>query len=407
MKGKTVHLICGIVVIIFSILFIYFGNEIATSDYTLLQGEGVDQTYPAVITDIVGSDSYDYGNNMGGVNTYFRAELEDGEKVTGKQTVDDYDPVPYKVVEEGDKVLLGMSGEGSYEFSEYIRSDKLVYLGLIFVALLLFFGRAKGFNTLISLVFTCLAVFAVFVPAVISGQNIYLWTVIICVYVIAMTLLIVNGPNRKALTAAIGCCGGVFVSGILTVVMNSVMGLSGIFDESAYNLTTVNPDNPINLLAIIFASITIGSMGAVMDISVDISASLHEIKLKVPDIHPKELFKSGMTIGRDLMGTMANTLVLAYIGSGLATTVLLVIYNASLIELLNKERVIVEIMQALIGSIGILLTLPFTAFVASIIYKNLNNKKEEKDIYDICAEVAEEYENNKNIKIKEYNKNED
>lgn len=86
-----------------------------------------------------------------------------------------------------------------------------------------------------------------------------------------------------------------------------------------------------------------------------LSSSLHELKLKVMSISPKELFKSGMVIGRDMMGTMANTLVLAYIGSSLTVTVLIVIYNSSMTELLNKERIVVEILQALVGSIGILL----------------------------------------------------
>lgn len=391
MNNKGARIVSYIAVIIFSILFIYFGNNIATSEYTYLQGQGVDKTYPAKVTDILQTIPYDYGNGMKGTEIYFEAELEDGEKVTAKQTVDDYDAVPYKLVEEGDNILLGISGEeGDYEFSEYIRSEYLIILGMLFVLLLLFFGRSKGFNTLISLVFTCLAVFAVFVPAVISGQDIYIWTVIICAYIIIMTLLVVNGPNRKSLTACIGCSGGVFIAGLLSVIMNSVLRLSGILDESTFSLTTVNPDNPIDLLAIIFASITIGSMGAVMDVAVDISSSLHEIKLKVPKIPRAELFKSGMTIGRDLMGTMANTLVLAYIGSALSTTVLLVIFNGSLLELFNKERVIVEVMQALIGSIGILLTIPFTALVASIVYKHL---KKQKTVYDLCEEAAEEFDN--------------
>lgn len=412
MNSKAARIITYIAVVILSILFIYFGNNMATSDYTLLQGKGVDKTYPAEVTDILQTIPYDYGNGMKGTIVYFKAQLDNRDEITAKQTVDDYDAVPYKLVEKGDKVLLGISTEdnsddllsaegdaeidreviadGSYEFSEYIRSDYLIILGVLFILLLLFFGRSKGLNTLISLLFTCLAIFTVFVPAVISGQNIYWWTAAICFYIIVMTLLVVNGPDRKSLTAGIGCTGGVLIAGFLSIVMNSVLGLSGVLDESTFSLTTVNPDKPIDLLAIIFASITIGSMGAVMDVAVDIGSSLHEIKLKVPKITRSELFKSGMTIGRDLMGTMANTLVLAYIGSALSTTVLLVIFNGSVLELFNKERVIVEVMQALIGSIGILLTIPFTAFVASIVYRKLKKKK---TVYDLCEEAAEEFDN--------------
>lgn len=391
MSNNSARAISYIGIIIFSLAFMYFGNNIATSEYTYLQGQGVDKTYPAVVSDIIQSVPYDYDNGMGGTYTYFKAVLkDDNTEVTAKQTVDDYDAVPYKIVEKGDKILLGMSNENEYEFSEYIRSDYLIILGALFIFLLLFFGRSKGFNTLISLAFTCLAVFAVFVPAVISGQNIYIWTVIICAYIIIMTMLVVNGPDRKSFVAALSCSGGVCIAGALAIFMNKILGLSGILDESTFSLTTVNPEHPIDLLAIIFASITIGALGAVMDVAVDISASLHEIKLKVNKISSRELFKSGMTIGRDLMGTMANTLVLAYIGSALATTVLLVVFNGSLLELFNKERVIVEVMQALIGSIGILLTIPLTAFMSSIIYKNLKKKK---SVYELCEEAADEFDN--------------
>ena len=148
------------------------------------------------------------------------------------------------------------------------------------------------------------------------------------------------------------------------------------------------------MLAIIFAAIIIGAMGAVMDVAMSLSSSLHELKLKVMSISPKELFKSGMVIGRDMMGTMANTLVLAYIGSSLTVTVLIVIYNSSMTELLNKERIVVEILQALVGSIGILFTIPFTCFVCAMLYRNLKpyDNNVEFDEYAYCEQLAEEKE---------------
>jgi uncharacterized membrane protein len=94
------------------------------------------------------------------------------------------------------------------------------------------------------------------------------------------------------------------------------------------------------------------------------------MRLNIPGISSKKLISSGMNIGRDVMGTMANTLVLAYIGSGLITTLLLVAYNVSFIELMNMELIVVEILQALVGSIGILLAIPMTALIGAAIYPN-------------------------------------
>ena len=119
---------------------------------------------------------------------------------------------------------------------------------------------------------------------------------------------------------------------------------------------------------IIFAMIIIGALGAVMDVSMSISSSLFELKKKSPHISPRELMKSGFAIGGDMMGTMANTLVLAYIGSSLTCVLLYVSYNANLAQVINKEKIVAEILQALAGSMGMLMTLPLTSVICAMTY---------------------------------------
>jgi uncharacterized membrane protein len=150
--------------------------------------------------------------------------------------------------------------------------------------------------------------------------------------------------------------------------MNKFLRLTGMLDDSYLYLSLLNPERPINLNATIFASTVIGALGAVMDISMDLATSLYE--MYIGGTHSaKQLVKSGLEIGKDLMGTMTTTLILAYIGSSLAVTVLLVAYNASLTELLNKEMVIAEILQSLVGSVTIMVVLPFTTAVAALCYR--------------------------------------
>jgi uncharacterized membrane protein len=150
--------------------------------------------------------------------------------------------------------------------------------------------------------------------------------------------------------------------------------MTGLIEEESIYLVQLYPDNPINLKAIIFAMIIVGAVGAVMDVSMSISSSLYELRIQSPEISSKELMKSGFTIGRDMMGTMANTLVLAYIGSSLTSVLLLVAYNASIHQVINRELIVAEILQALAGSMGMLLTLPLTSAICSVIYY----KREEK-----------------------------
>ena len=252
-------------------------------------------------------------------------------------------------------------------FGEYLRTDTLALLGGAFLLLLLLFGRKKGFNTIVSLIFTCLAIFAVFLPSLLAGYNIYATSIVVCIFIIVMTLLLVNGFDRKTISAATGCMGGIAVAGILTIIMNAALKLTGAVDQDSIYVLFLNPENPIDLIAIIFAAILIGALGAIMDVAMSISSSLTELCEKAPDLSFKSIFASGLNIGRDIMGTMANTLILAYIGSSLSIVLLLIAYNNSLLSLLNREMIAVEILQAIVGSLGILFTIPITSLVAAYV----------------------------------------
>ena len=138
--------------------------------------------------------------------------------------------------------------------------------------------------------------------------------------------------------------------------------------RTPFTLRFLSTTSPIDLKAIIFAAITLGALGAIMDVAMSIASSLYELRTEAKNPGFKMLMHSGMEIGKDMMGTMSNTLVLAYIGSSLATVLLLIAYNNSLIELLNKEMIVVEILQTLVGSLAILFTIPLTSFVASVLY---------------------------------------
>ena len=307
----------------------------------------------------------------------FQCTISDGEykgmEVSGTQTVDGFSGGIQPVV-PGDRIVVYLLDGGDVQtgwiFGGYERLTALSLLLLLFFGLLLVFGRKKGINTILSLILTCCMVFVVFIPSILTGHNIYLWSIFTCIYTIAMTLLLVNGWNMKSLAAGLGCCGGVLVAGLLTVGMDRVLRLSGMVDENAMYLTTINTAHPIDLNAIIFAGIIIGAMGAVMDVGMSVASALHEVKVQAPGITWKQLIRSGLTIGQDMMGTMANTLVLAYIGSSLSVVLLLVSYSASLSELLNREMIIVEILQALVGSLGILITIPLTSLICGILYRD-------------------------------------
>lgn len=368
------------VTVLLSILLIYFANHALTDGYWFQELRDTEKPIRAKVTAVMDIKEETY--NMDETVSVESAEItfearalsgeRKGETLTANQLYDSYTSGGAKAVEVGDKVLLYPVDPGIYNaswtFGEYIRSDGIAWLCLLFFALILLFGRKKGIHTIVSLTFTTLSVFLVFVPSVLAGYNIYLCSILTCVFIIVMTLLIINGWNQKSFVASAGCVSGVLVAGIIAFVMDRLLGLTGMTDESAHYLQYVVEGLTIDLRAIIFAGIILGAVGAVMDVAMSLASSLKEVYDVSEKPTVRSILSSGFTIGRDIMGTMANTLILAYIGSSLSVVLLLVAYNSSMLALFNKEMIIVEILQALAGSIGILCTIPLTSLCAALVY---------------------------------------
>ena len=370
-----------IATVIISVILLYLGNMICTKDLDIFT-DGESTTAKAVVTELGEKveDSYSMSDDLvySDAMQYFNARVLSGnlkgQILLAAQTSDNYvaGSSEEKVIEPGDKVILynygTKQGDADWVFGGYARFEPVMWLMVAFFVLLIIFGQIKGLNTIVSLGFTVLAVFAVFIPAVLSGFNIYLMTIIICVYTIIMTLLITNGATAKSFTTILGCTFGVLLAAALEILFDRLMMLTGITDEHSIYLQYLSSGVEIDLKALIFAMVVIGAMGAVMDVAMDISSSLAEVHFHAPHLGFMELVKSGLTIGKDIMGTMANTLVLAYIGSSLCSILLMITYSSSLMELLNRENIAVEVMQSLIGSTAILLTIPLTSIVCAVKY---------------------------------------
>ncbi|MBR4949678.1 MAG: YibE/F family protein [Clostridia bacterium] len=383
MKNKRLNIIIYISVVLFSVLFVIVGNKIATKNLKLSDNSDI-TSYKATVKEIVSSEITETElsgtDPIEGFKIIFSATVKNGD-LKGKDIIAEqestiFSPSQLKKVEVGDKVIIIKNAalDDRFILNEYVRFDGIVFLILVFFAGILVFGKLKGLNTIVSLCFTCLSVFAVFIPAVLSGKNIYLWSIIICAFSIVMTLVLMNGINKKSYVSILGCVGGLLCSGMVALIMDKTMKLTGLLNDESLYLLQLNIENPIDLRGIIFSAILIGAMGAVMDVSMSVSSSLYEISCQVENVTFSSLFKSGINIGQDMMGTMANTLVLAYIGSSLSTVLLLVSYTESYLELLNKEMIIVEFLQALSGSIGMLLAIPLTSAIAGILYTKSKNK---------------------------------
>lgn len=383
-----------VVTIILSVLYIFIGNKIVTKNNDSVSTLDSEYTKAKVtkILDIketvaqAGSTEADKD-----ITVTFEAKIiskENKGKVIETEQIISYPNAENAVeLEVGDRILIldayeDDDGNIVWKYVDRERITPVILLGVIFILLLIIFGKTKGINTILALCFIVLSIFAVFIPSILAGFNIYLMAIITCIFIVLSTSIIVYGINEKSIATVLGCLGGMLISLLLLVIMDSIIHLSGYTSEESMFLMLLDLDNPINLKAIVFASIIIGAIGAIMDISIDIASSLREISYKIKNPTFKEIVKSGITIGQDIIATMTNTLVLAYIGSCLSSVVLIVAYDTSLINLFNKEAIIVEILQALIGSLGLLFTIPFTSVICGIMYSHRGIKKELIDIKD-------------------------
>ncbi len=385
-KTNRLKITLYIITVVVSAVLLIVAHRSVYDKETMFLGGYDDGASKATVTEIVSEDvdaHYIDGEFIGeDISIVFKCKVTDGDfdgqTVEVLESISAFDPVKLEKVKVGDKILIIESVDEQYSWYlyDFDRSLPLWILGFVFVALVLLFGRKKGVNTLISLSFTCAAVFLVFVPSVLSGGNIYLWSIITCIYIIAMTLTVTEGYSRKTLAAVVGCTSGVVVAGLLTAVTSHFLNMSGVTGDESISLI-MNFD--IDLNALIFAGIILGAVGAVMDVSVSISSSLKELNDQVDKPTFGGLVKSGVNIGRDIMGTMANTLVLAYIGCELSATLLQVMYSSSLTTLFSREKIVAELLQALVGSVGILLTIPLTAVVSAALYTGFKRKKKPVD----------------------------
>ena len=267
---------------------------------------------------------------------------------------------------------------GEHFISEPMHREKIpiFYLVILFLGGLIIIGGKKGLKSVVTLIITVVAVVKILIPLILAGYDPMMVSIFICIVNIVVALLLISGFNKKTLCAAIGTSAGVIIAGITAFVVGNMIQLNGLSSDEAIHIILYSKN--IDFKGILFAGIIIGAMGAVMDVGMSIASSMNEIEQANPGIGTKELINAGMNVGRDIMGTMADTLILAYVGSSLNIMLMFSTYDISLIEIISLDNIAGEIVRSLAGSIGLIFTVPITAAVAGILRDNNIFKREEK-----------------------------
>ena len=181
----------------------------------------------------------------------------------------------------------------------------------------------------------------------------------------AAGLIFLNGYSKKTFCAVCGCVGGVLAAGIAAAVAGTLSPMNGFNMQEAENLILYGADEGLKVSGLLVCGVLISALGAVMDVALGIASSVWEMKKQNPDASAGSLFRSGMQIGKDAMGTMANTLILAFAGSSLNMLILVQTYDIPFLQLINTDSIALEVVQSVAGSVGILLTVPLVAFISA------------------------------------------
>lgn len=275
-------------------------------------------------------------------------------------------------VKPGDRVILDIEMQGNeldINISDRERIPALLIISGLFVSLLLIIGGMKGLKSLISLAVTSSLVCFILVPAILNKMPIIPVTVAIAFVSTIFSMFMIGGFNLKSVAACIGTIGGVICAGLISFLIIKIAPLSGLHDQESIILWSSRPD--INFTGLLTAAMIIGALGAIMDVGISIASSIAEVKSIDNSLSVKQLIESGMNVGKDIMGAMSNTLILAYIGGFLP--LILLAADAPIVKLINLNSISTEITAAIAGSIGIVLSVPFTAIAAGYLMGRQSN----------------------------------
>lgn len=257
-------------------------------------------------------------------------------------------------------ILISSYSDGTVNATVY-EFDRLIPLAIVvalFIAAAVIVGGRTGAKSLVALAVTLMCLFGVLLPALMKGANTLLMTFIVCAYVAVVSLTIVGGVQKKSVCAMLGAVAGTALARVDGLRIEDVEPL----------LQLRQTGTPIGLRGLLVGGIIISALGAVMDVTMGIASSLAEVHAANPQLSRRELFRSGMNIGRDMVGTMTNTLILAFLGSGFTLILYLYSLGLSFRQLMSSAYVSMEVVSGVASSVGVILSIPLTALITAAVF---------------------------------------
>lgn len=358
-------IVCGI-----SLAILAFNLLSSGVSFTALTTAGV--SYPSATVEQVVAENLDMekgtGRYMGSQTLSVRITSGEssGEVVEAQNSLS---PTHSIVGAPGERVILkadtGSDGSMYYTVFNYDRIPAVAALVVVFALSMVIVGGTKGVRSLVGLLFVAYALGVFLVPGLYRGFPAVPMGFITAAAITVVSMVLLNGLSEKTFVAIASTVAGLLAAAAVYAVFAGIMQVNGFNQDGADELIVVKQATDLDIFGTLFVSVLIASLGAVMDMCMSVATSLFEIRDQHPDISARQLMASGFTIGRDMIGTMCQTLILAFVGSSLTSLLLLISYGVQLSQLLSSDLVAVEIVHSFVGAIAVVLCVPVTSLICA------------------------------------------
>ena len=296
-------------------------------------------------------------------------ELKDGSQITLTNYLTNTHNI---LAREGMRVVVCVDApenvEPYYTLYQYDRSVGLGVVVAIFLLLMLLVGGEKGFYATLALAFSLVFLLKITVPVIYSGGSPILAGLAMVLVSTAVTVFLIYGLSPRGVLGIGVVLAGEFVACGLFLLFSMLLHLSGFKSSDAENLLVAAQNTGLNISTVLFAATMIASLGAVMDVAVSLLSALWEVRLADPDITGRGLWRAGLRMGRDMIGTMSNTLIFAFAGGSLTTMLVLMTYGTDPVQLLHSDYIALELAHGLCGTCAVILTVPLASLVSAAVY---------------------------------------
>ncbi|HIR13211.1 MAG TPA: YibE/F family protein [Candidatus Choladousia intestinavium] len=273
--------------------------------------------------------------------------------------------------EVGMQVIVMQSVSGDTVVASVYTQDRewVIYIfAALYLLALALVGGWQGMKACLGLVFTFFSMIFVYLPMIYRGYSTFWTAVFLCFITTLVTMYLIGGPSRKTAAAIAGTLAGVVIAGVSAQLFSLASGITGYNVSDIESLMTLWNTEGIQVGGLLFSGLLISALGAVMDVAMSVSSSLQEIYSQNPSMTRFEIFKSGMHVGRDMMGTDSNTLILAFVGGSVSTLLLDYAYDLPYLQIINSNNIGISIMQGLAGSFGVVLCVPLTVLICTALF---------------------------------------